>query len=414
MIIMAAAVKNIPGAEVVAVDIPARVSAPPPLALYLHFPWCVRKCPYCDFNSHKAPEDLPEEEYVRALLADAERALPDVWGRRVCAGYFGGGTPSLFSPRALEKLLSGLRALFNIAPDMELTMEANPGSADAGRFAEYRALGVSRLSLGAQSFDDGMLAAIGRAHDGAQAKKAAEQAAAVFDNFNLDLMHALPGQTEAMALADLRTAADFSPRHLSLYQLTLEPGTPFFRRPPARLPDCDSAAQTGEALAAEAESLGYCRYEVSAFAREGGECAHNLNYWRFGDYLGLGAGAHGKVTVAGRIFRQARIKDPREYMRRALADGGDNADAVGERREVCGGEAAFEFLLNALRLVDGFAPGDLFARAGATTAVVESQLQIAECEGLIERTPSRIRPTVRGARFLNDLLALFLPPEEQQ
>lgn len=377
--------------------------APPPLTLYLHLPWCIRKCPYCDFNSHRAGAELPEAEYVAALLADAESVIPQVWGRRIVAVYFGGGTPNLFSPFAMDKLLCRLRALFNIAADAEITMEANPGANCGERFAEYRALGISRLSLGAQSFDDDLLRAIGRVHCGDTAKKAAQAAARVFDNFNIDLMHALPGQSEQSALNDINTAADFAPAHLSLYQLTLETGTPFFRRPPPDLPDEDETANISDAVDNCAIGRGFGRYEVSAFAKKGMECMHNLNYWLYGDYIGIGAGAHGKITTGGTITRTARVKNPAEYMRRAK-----NGDAIAKQRQVAGRDAVFEFMLNALRLTGGFAVNDLTARTAMTTAAVETQLQNAEDEQLITRTITHIKPTARGLRFLNELLVRFL------
>ncbi|MGI9338112.1 MAG: radical SAM family heme chaperone HemW [Gammaproteobacteria bacterium] len=378
--------------------------APPPLTLYLHLPWCIRKCPYCDFNSHRAAKTLPEEEYVAAMLADAESAVPQVWGRRIVAAYLGGGTPNLFSPAALDKLLCGLRALFNIAPDAEITMEANPGAACEAKFAEYRALGISRLSLGAQSFNNTLLNSIGRVHCGKQSQQAAKAAARTFGNFNMDLMHALPGQDVKSALDDVHTALTFDPAHLSLYQLTLETGTPFYRRPPPRLPNDDETAVVGDAVANFAIGRGFLRYEISAFSRPKKECAHNLNYWRFGDYLGIGAGAHGKLTIGGKIIRQMRVKNPNDYMRRAQA-----GNAIAEQKQVSGREAVFEFLLNALRLTDGFAVNDLAARTAMTTAAIETELQKAERDKLIMRTITRIKPSPLGLRFLNDLLMRFLP-----
>ena len=384
------------------------IPTPPPLTLYVHLPWCARKCPYCDFNSHLAPRELPEREYIAALLADAETTLPQTWGRRVAAVYFGGGTPSLFSPDAMDELLSGLRARFPLSPDAEVTMEANPGASDIARFAEYRAAGINRLSLGAQSFNDDALSRLGRVHDAKQSRLAAERAAQVFENFNLDLMFAPPGGTTQTALDDLRIAASFSPAHLSLYQTTLEPGTPFFRNPPAGMPSPDNAADIGDAAFALAEDAGWERYEVSAFARSGMECRHNLNYWLFGDYIGIGAGAHGKLTVGGKIHREARIKNPSEYMRRAK-DGG----AVCESKVVRGREAVFELMLNALRLTNGF-PSALIAERAGTVAGAEAGLREAEARELIERDATRIRPTERGLRFLNDLTVLFLPDAESE
>ena len=379
---------------------------PPPLTLYVHLPWCVRKCPYCDFNSHRAPKDLPQKEYADAIVADAETTIPQSWGRRISAVYFGGGTPSLFSPDIVDSLLSRLRAVFSFAPDAEITMEANPGAADLAGFADFRAAGVNRLSLGAQSFSDDALLRLGRVHDAKQARAAAARAAEVFGNFNIDLMFALPGANMQNALDDLRTAMSFSPTHLSLYQLTLEPGTPFHRTPPADLPQADSAAETGDALARTAEDAGWTRYEISAYARTGMECRHNLNYWLFGDYIGLGAGAHGKLTTRGEIQRQTRVKNPLDYIRRARA-----GDAVCERRTVRGRDAVFELMLNGMRLTAGI-PSSLALERAGTIAGMEGALREAEARGLIARDAFRIRPTARGLRFLNDLLELFLPEKE--
>ena len=376
---------------------------PPPLTLYVHLPWCARKCPYCDFNSHRAPREIPEREYADAVLTDAECAVPQVWGRRMEAVYFGGGTPSLFSPEVLDSLLSRLRALFPFAPDAEVTMEANPGASDLARFPDFRAAGINRLSLGAQSFRDDALTKLGRVHDGKQARAAAERAAEIFPNFNIDLMLALPGDGVREALDDLQVALSYAPPHLSLYQLTLEPGTPFFRTPPEGLPDADATADICDAAARAAEQSGRRRYEVSAYALPGMECRHNMNYWLFGDYLGLGAGAHGKITTRGEIQREARTRHPAEYMRLARA-----GDAVSERKTSRGREAVFELMLNAMRLTDGIPTALALERAG-TTAGMESALREGEKRGLIARDAFRIRPTERGLRFLNDLLELFLP-----
>lgn len=388
-----------------AVVSPSAVSVSPPLSLYAHLPWCVRRCPYCDFNAHRAPAKIPEREYVRALLADAEAFLPAAWGRRVLSVFVGGGTPSLFSPESMDELLRGLRALFAISPECEITMEANPGAADAAKFREFAAAGINRLSLGAQSFDDRALAALGRIHDGKKSREAAAAVADAFDNFNIDLMHALPGHSAQNAAEDLRIALSFSPPHLSLYQLTLEPGTPFYRRPPP-LPSADESADIGDAVFAAAEEAGFRRYEVSAFARAGRECRHNLNYWRFGDYIGIGAGAHGKMTAAGKIVRAARVKDPREYMRRALSE---NDSAIAETREVSARDAAFEFMMNALRLSGGFPPSLLCERAGVPINAVEHILASCEEDGLLFRGAHIVRPTARGLRHLNEMLTRFLP-----
>ena len=388
---------------------PQTIIAPPPLSLYAHLPWCVRKCPYCDFNSHRAPRDIPEKEYVRALLADAETFLPDVWGRRIASVFVGGGTPGLFSAESIDEMLRGLRARFAIAPECEITLEANPGAADVVKFREFAAAGINRLSLGAQSFDDSALAALGRIHDGQKSREAAESAAAAFDNFNIDLMHALPRRSAANACEDLNIALSFAPPHLSLYQLTLEPGTPFFRNPPP-LPDADETADIGDAVCNAAIAAGFRRYEISAFALPGRECRHNLNYWRFGDYIGIGAGAHSKITAAGKIFRRARIKNPRDYMRNTRARNPAAAiAAAAETREVPPREAAFEFMMNALRLPEGFPPQMLCDRTAAPMHILEPILQSCENDNLLFRNAHIIRPTETGLRHLNEMLARFLP-----
>ncbi len=370
----------------------------PPLALYAHIPWCVRKCPYCDFNSHERAAALPENEYVDCLMRDIEESLPWIWGRRVVSVFIGGGTPSLFSPEAIDALLSGARARLGLEPAAEITLEANPGTVEAARFRGYREAGVNRISIGVQSFDDRMLRALGRIHSAEEAARAIEAALASFDNVNVDLMYALPGQTATMARADLQRAIGLSLPHVSAYQLTIEPNTVFWSRPPA-LPGHDAAADmqllVEELLGAE----GYEHYETSAFARPGRRCRHNLNYWQFGDYLGIGAGAHGKVSFPDRITRHQRAKQPGEYMK---------ADAKAEQSVVAADEVPFEFMLNALRLVEGF-PTALFAeRTGLPLGTVERELAAAEAKGLIERDWKNIRPTLRGRRFLNELLQGFL------
>lgn len=380
--------------------------ANPPLTLYVHLPWCVKKCPYCDFNSHEAPEAIPAEAYVDALVADLEQELPEVWGRPLEAVFIGGGTPSLFPPEAVARLLATIRAYFNPAPDIEVTLEANPGALEAGRFAAFREAGVNRLSLGVQSFDDAMLAALGRIHDGAAARAAVEAAlGAGFDSVNLDLMYALPGQSAEGALADLGSALALRPAHLSWYQLTLEPNTVFWSRPPAGLPDEDTVADIEQAGRARLAAAGLERYEISAYARTPGyRCRHNLNYWRFGDYLGIGAGAHGKLTLAaeGAIERRAKVRAPGSYLERAASPA-----RVADRRRLGAGDAAFEFLLNALRLPRGFEP-ELFAeRTGVPFAWIQAPLDAAEADGLIERGVDAVRPTAHGLDFHNDLLARF-------
>ncbi len=378
----------------------------PPLALYVHFPWCVRKCPYCDFNSHPLRGDIPEARYIDALLADLELDLPRVWGRRVQTVFFGGGTPSLISPEAIDRLLAGIRARVPLAPDAEITLEANPGTVETGRFSGYRAAGVNRLSIGIQSFDDAQLRTLGRIHGRAEALAAAAAArTAGFDNFNLDLMFGLPGQDTAGALADLRTALALAPAHLSVYQLTLEPNTPFAARPP-QLPDDEAIAAMQDALQDELGANGFRHYEVSAWARSGRESRHNRNYWEFGDYLGIGAGAHAKITTAAGITRLSRRQQPQDY----LAHAGTPA-AIAEQRQPTPADAAFEFMLNALRLTDGV-PATLFAeRTGEPLTTVAPALAQAHERGLLEADPLRLRPTALGRQFLNDLISLFLAPE---
>lgn len=375
-----------------------RLAALPPLALYAHLPWCVRKCPYCDFNSHERADALPEREYVEALVADLEAMLPSVWGRRIVSVFIGGGTPSLFSPEAIDRLLAAVRARLTIEPGAEVTLEANPGTAEAGRLRGYRDAGVNRLSLGIQSFDDAKLQALGRIHSAAEARRAIEMAQASFDNVNLDLMYGLPGQTLAEARADMREALSFGTTHLSAYQLTLEPNTVFYSKPP-RLPEHDVSADMQLAVEELAAAAGFEHYETSAFARPRRRCRHNLNYWEFGDYLGLGAGAHGKLSFADRVTRHERTKQPREY----LAAAGSAQEKVIAPREL-----PFEFMLNALRLVQGV-PAELYAaRTGLAGATILRQLQRARAQGLLEDDAHRIRPTRRGRLFLNELVQLFL------
>jgi len=388
-----------------AIDPPGtvRLAALPTLALYVHIPWCVRKCPYCDFNSHERNGTLPEDEYLAALIADLEGLLPSVWGRRVSSIFIGGGTPSLFSARAIDRLLADVRARIPVEPDAEITLEANPGTVEAQRLRGYREAGVTRVSLGIQSFDDAMLKALGRIHGGDEARHAIEVAQASFDNLNLDLMYGLPGQSLEMARADIEEGARFGTPHLSAYQLTIEPNTAFYSQPPV-LPAHDAAADMQAMVEESLAAAGYGHYETSAFARPGNKCRHNLNYWMFGDYLGIGAGAHGKVSFPDRVVRHERVKQPREYM--AAAARGDSMRA---ERVVRAGELPFEFMLNALRLVEGF-PVELFGnRTGQPLAVIERRLADAEAKGLLERDWQRIQPTRRGRLFLNELLESFLP-----
>jgi oxygen-independent coproporphyrinogen-3 oxidase len=374
----------------------------PPLALYVHIPWCVRKCPYCDFNSHERAGPLPEAEYVEKLLVDLESLLPSVWGRRLTSVFIGGGTPSLFAPESIDRLLSGVRARLPLEPDAEITLEANPGTVEAARFKGFRAAGVNRISIGVQSFDDRMLQALGRIHGGAEARRAVEAALASFDNVNLDLMYGLPEQSAAMARADLEQATASGVPHISAYQLTIEPNTVFFSKPPP-LPEHDLCADMQLAAEELLAVAGYESYETSAFAKPGRRSRHNLNYWQFGDYLGIGAGAHGKISFPDRITRHSRIKQPREYL---LSE-----NSLVEEREVPVGEVAFEFALNALRLTDGFPPGLFAERTGLPLSALEAGLQEAEKKGLLERDWQRIRPSARGRLFLNELLELFLAAE---
>ena len=379
------------------------LAALPPLALYVHIPWCVKKCPYCDFNSHQVGSELPERAYVEALVADLELALPDVWGRRVYSIFFGGGTPSLFSAASIDALIAAFRARLPLAADCEITLEANPGTFEAEKFREYRAAGVNRLSIGIQSFNPAHLKALGRIHDDREARKAIGIARESFDNFNLDLMYALPGQTLQDARDDVAAALEAAATHLSFYHLTLEPNTQFHRHPPV-LPDEDAAAEIQDMVAAELGRAGYVHYETSAWAKPDRQCRHNLNYWRFGDYLGLGAGAHSKLSFPDRIRRSARHKQPKEYLQR-VAEG----QPVQESREVGRSDLVFEFMMNALRLPAGFPVGSFVERTGLQIAAAEKPLREAEARGLIIRDHERIRPSELGTRFLNDLLQLFLP-----
>ena len=378
-------------------------TALPPLALYVHLPWCVRKCPYCDFNSHEAREPVPEDAYVDALFADLESALPQVWGRKVISVFIGGGTPSLFSAASIDRLLAGVRARLPLLADAEVTLEANPGTFEREKFAGFFAAGVNRLSLGIQSFDPAQLTALGRIHDADEARRAAESALMIFGNVNLDLMFALPNQTLAGCEADVAAALAFGAPHLSFYQLTLEPNTLFHRHPPD-LPDDDLAADMQQAVEARLGSAGYARYEVSAYAKASRTCAHNLNYWRFGDYLGIGAGAHGKLSFPDRIVREVRWKHPRQYMERIAA-----GEGAMERREVTRDEVGFEFMLNALRLTAGVASSTFAERTGFPLAIVARALDEGVQRGLLDADPSRIVATDLGRRFLNRTIGLFLP-----
>ena len=373
-----------------------------PLSLYVHIPWCVQKCPYCDFNSHEARGGIPEAEYIAALIADLESALPLVWGRKVSSIFFGGGTPSLLSGEALDQLLTAIRMRLPLLPEAEITLEANPGTVEADKFAAFRAAGINRLSLGIQSFNPAHLKALGRIHDGDEARRAIEIAAAHFDNFNLDLMYGLPGQTLCEALHDVETALAFAPTHLSCYQLTLEPNTRFAAFPP-ELPEGDVCADMQEAIEARLAAAGFSNYETSAFALAKRQCKHNLNYWFFGDYLGIGAGAHSKLTLHDRVLRQMRHKHPKAYL-----DTMRSGNAVQEHNEVEAASLPFEFMMNALRLADGFHPSLFEARTAQPIGRILPQLKAAEAEGLLDIGPERIAPTAKGRRFLNILLEKFL------
>jgi oxygen-independent coproporphyrinogen-3 oxidase len=378
----------------------------PPLALYVHIPWCLRKCPYCDFNSHEKRGELPETQYVDALVADLEASLPKIWGRRLNTIFIGGGTPSLFSPAAIERLLTAVRTRLMVDPSTEITMEANPGTFEVERFRGYREAGVNRLSIGVQSFDDAKLSAIGRVHGAGEARRALAAALEIFPTVNADLMYALPGQSLEEALRDVREAIAIGAPHVSAYHLTLEPDTHFHRFPP-QLPDDDAAADMQEAIEQVLGAAGFDHYETSAFARPGQRARHNVNYWTFGDYLGIGAGAHGKISFPDRIVREERERKPQGYLRAALA-----GDAIRDSREVGERELPFEFMLNALRLIEGF-PAALFAqRTGLPIIVIERELREAEGAGLIARDHVTIRPTEKGRRFLNDLIEPFLPRKE--
>lgn len=378
----------------------------PPLSLYVHLPWCIKKCPYCDFNSHEfRGEDARsvQDAYIDALLADLEASLPLIWGRTVHTIFLGGGTPSLFSPEAIDRLVGGLRARLRLTADCEITLEANPGTFEKDRFKAFRQAGITRLSIGVQSFNDAHLKALGRVHDRAQALAAVTEAAQVFDTFNLDLMYALPGQTLAQLTEDVETALSFAPPHLSIYHLTIEPNTVFAKHPPA-LPEEDEAYAMMDRITERTAAAGLGRYEVSAYARPGHACAHNLNYWQFGDYLGIGAGAHSKLSFAHRIVRQVRYREPQLYMKQTM-----QGTPVTQSDEVSLEDLPFEFMLNALRLKDGFALSDFMERTGLALTRIQHGLKTAEAKGLIGRDWTRVWPTEKGFDFLSDLQALFLP-----
>ena len=385
-----------------------QLAALPPLSLYIHLPWCLRKCPYCDFNSHELrPADsvageLPEQRYINALMADLEAAVPLVWGRTVHSIFIGGGTPSLFSPQAIDQLLSGVRARLRLESDCEITLEANPGTFEKDRFRAFRSAGVTRLSIGVQSFNDAHLKTLGRVHNGAQAIAAVEEAAQAFDTFNLDIMYALPGQTLSNMEQDMQTAIALRPPHISIYHLTIEPNTYFAKFPPA-IPEDDIAYEMLDRITEMTTASGMARYEISAYAKPGHGCFHNTNYWQFGDYLGIGAGAHSKLSFPHRVVRQVRWREPKLYMDNALA-----GNALSQDEDVKRADLPFEYMLNALRLRDGFLLQDFTARTGLPLTSIEAGLQQAEQKGLITRDMVRVRPTERGFDFLSDLQGLFL------
>ena len=384
----------------------ATMLTPPPLSLYVHLPWCVRKCPYCDFNSHAAKGALPLDAYIDALLADLDFDLPLAWGRIVHSVFFGGGTPSLFPPEAIDRFLQQASARLRFAPEVEITLETNPGTVEHGPFPGYRAAGVTRLSFGVQSFDDGCLQRLGRIHSSSDAERAVKSAQdAGFDNLNLDLMYALPQQTLAMALDDVERAIALAPTHLSHYQLTLEPNTVFAARVPAGSPDEDSAWDMQEACQALLADAGFGQYEISAYARDGRQCRHNLNYWRFGDYLGIGAGAHGKLTLGAtqQVLRRWKLKHPADYQANA-----GTAAAIGGDEYLTEQRLPFDFMLNALRLNEGVPMAMFEARTGLPAAAIADRVALARARGWLEADPGWLRPTELGRRFANDVIGLFL------
>jgi oxygen-independent coproporphyrinogen-3 oxidase len=376
---------------------------PPPLSLYIHIPWCVRKCPYCDFNSHESKQEIPEAAYVDALIADLEQTTPLIWGRKIHSVFFGGGTPSLFSAEAIDKILSHVRMLTPLEYGAEITLEANPGTVDIANFEGYKEAGINRVSLGIQSFDNRYLKALGRIHDSEQALNAVQLALKTFDKVNLDVMYGLPEQSIEDALHDAELACNLNPAHLSFYHLTLEPNTPFHRTPPS-LPDDDTSATMQEEIEKILAAHGYENYETSAFAKAGKQCHHNLNYWTFGDYLGIGAGAHSKLSFHDKIIRQARHKHPKRYMEHV-----PKGKAVDQEWQIKNEELGFEFMMNALRLTKGF-DKDLFpARTGIPVISQQNQLRQASQLGLLSEHQQTIQPTLKGRRFLNNLLDIFLP-----
>ena len=380
----------------------------PPLALYIHFPWCVQKCPYCDFNSHELKKELNEKKYINALISDLEQELPLFWGRSISSIFMGGGTPSLFSPESIDQLISALRARVTFAPNIEISMEANPGTVELGKFNEFRHAGINRLSIGIQSFNDDKLKRLGRIHGRKEAIRAAEQAHdAGFNSFNLDLMYGLPNQTLAQAVDDIETAISLEPKHLSHYQLTIEPNT-FFHHQPPTTPDDDNLWEMQLACQTSLAKNNYAQYEISAYAKEGAQCQHNLNYWQFGDYLGIGAGAHGKLTNAPEqnIYRSWKVKQPKDYLDNASTD-----KRISGEKTLNRDDAAFEFMMNALRLNNGFETEIFQQHVGLPISVIEKQLIQAEEKEWISWDLKHIKPTETGRQYLNNLLELFMPKE---
>jgi len=378
----------------------------PPLALYIHFPWCVQKCPYCDFNSHELKSSLDEKTYINALINDLEQELPSFWGRSISSIFMGGGTPSLFSPESIDQLLSALRARLTFAPDIEITMEANPGTIELEKFKEFSSAGINRLSIGIQSFNDDKLKSLGRIHGRKEAIRAAELAHdAGFNSFNLDLMYGLPNQSLKQAVDDIETAIALEPKHLSHYQLTIEPNTYFYHKPPT-VPDDDNLWEMQEACQTSIAKHGYSQYEISAYAKEGYQCQHNLNYWQFGDYIGIGAGAHGKLTNAPeqKIHRSWKVKQPQDYLEKAV-----NEKRIAGEKVLTRDDASFEFMMNALRLNNGFETEIFQQHVGLPISVVENALKQAEEKGWISWELKRIKPTDTGRQYLNNLLELFMP-----
>ena len=382
-----------------------QLSALPPLSLYVHLPWCLKKCPYCDFNSHAwsgIQSELPSQAYVSALLKDLELSLPLVWGRAIHSVFIGGGTPSLFSPEAVSELISGIRARLMLVPDCEITLEANPGTFERDRFRAFRQAGVTRLSLGVQSFNDGHLSELGRVHNSQQAREAANEAAECFDHWNLDLMYALPGQTRDDLQKELQSLSELKPPHVSIYQLTLEPNTQFAKYPPRQMPDQDLAYEMLDDILDFTRDMGLQRYEISAFAMPANQCWHNTNYWQFGDYLGIGAGSHSKISFAHRVMRQVRVREPMSYMQHVALM------PVSQCNEVKRDELPFEFMLNALRLVNGFPLAWFSERTGLPLSALDQGLETALQKKWLELEGPTLRPSPLGLDFLSDVQQLFL------